>query len=1511
MSEQPQKWEFRPPPSGVGETDLILCTIPLLCRMGETCPNAHSQRELAEWKRRKSEQVKQQLDNGTYSDKILKAVLSESSSAPPTTQSIPGVKLVVDQTENIKLSKRNSVAVWNIFLSSNLFLKGISLLEVENLQHFNLSDVTRVRNGNITEVPSNLKECTIDDSEEMTEGSANYYYRLKLNFSTKVFGIFKQTVIFDFGTKPLLAKSVNVTVAPESVEDDLNSAKESILTSAPVWDESNSTVVKFSPALVPTQGDEEALLENYPIPQPNKFTLTNACVDKTLTAANYRERFHQLLYMEELDQYKEITGFNAMLNILTTERYLMAGSVSVASTAKYARPGELFGRIELNSELADDSKAGRLILTKCTSVLLKLKMKKKNKKTDAKQKQSQIADNKKVWECLIEDSAKSVIYVRLPTALVTELELKKDVRLKGDVQFKLNRLALAEMHYAVDRLLDTSIVYPCVSPSPVIPWSPSTQWGATLDPKLNVKQKEAVLAITTPLGNRLPPILIIGPYGTGKTFTIGAALQMLLRDTVSKILVCTHSNSAADLYIKDYIDPAIVKGDINKKVLRIYYQNRWVQTVHPTVQKYCLIQTDELMQTRRFCVPGLSDLESADLVVATLSTSRGLAQILKPGHFSHILLDEAAQALETEAIIPLSLANSSTRIVLAGDHMQLEPEIVSSFAMEKRLNLSLLERLYDHYPTNHPCKILLCENYRSHEGIVDFTSLMFYEQKLVSSGKQPPHTKWFPLTFFTARGEDTQDPNSTSYYNNYEVAEIAERLLELKRTWPKVWGKKDEVEVGVVTPYHDQVLRLRSELRKKRIHNISVERVQNVQGKQYRVIFISIVRSRDSCISKKDQGRTDFGFLSSAKLLNTALTRAQSLVCVVGDPVTMCSVGRCSILWQRFLQICSDNNSLFGYTWTELRSNLDAIELKNIYGLNPMAKEFVPKVMAAAAAAAATNTSTPIRPYGMPFFASPPPPPLPLPPPTSVFGRPPSLMPMLPPRLPLLSLAAGGVPLYQNMNPAAALSAAGMMSPPAPASQSPFLPQFNRPMGSPLLPMMGGAPADLPMSLAFPAVRPTATTLPPVAIPHPNHMFGKPMMDKIPFYHQQQQKPNTTLMSEVSTSSAGQTHQHRLENATERILPPGMDLPTMLQTRAAQISWYNFLISVNKIQEAQAFEDLILSEGCSRLSADTEKNGNLECADGAEPQDEYPGNTEAGAATPGHTHNHIDNGIEGQEEQEKHKMRLMFENLMADFERDEVKDEKTPLYLRRATNNHQQQEEQQQLQYQQQQQRQQEQQHQQLQYQQQFHQNHQLQLESNNFHGSLSSQQMTGNTNFSKPGLQTGGTAQDQNSDINKTQDQGENELVGDNAGSYAHLEILERVIRQKMELMHQHQSPSDLLHQHQSPNDLMHQHNNFSNNKDIVEQDDMSNIYQLPTFRPSTDIDWKENNVVKHGVENGGSLGQHSHAGPLLVNGQQQLQQVPTYARVVQTTSHMKDQEEDTLTKIRNLGTFGFQNLG
>lgn len=69
---------------------------------------------------------------------------------------------------------------------------------------------------------------------------------------------------------------------------------------------------------------------------------------------------------------------------------------------------------------------------------------------------------------------------------------------------------------------------------------PSTvlrQWDEQLDPRLNAKQKEAILAITTPISISLPPILIIGPYGTGKTFTLAQAVKHILRQDHSRFVV--------------------------------------------------------------------------------------------------------------------------------------------------------------------------------------------------------------------------------------------------------------------------------------------------------------------------------------------------------------------------------------------------------------------------------------------------------------------------------------------------------------------------------------------------------------------------------------------------------------------------------------------------------------------------------------------------------------------------------------------------------------------------------------------------------------------------------------------------------------------------------------------------------------------------------------------------------------------------------------------------------------
>ena len=48
-------------------------------------------------------------------------------------------------------------------------------------------------------------------------------------------------------------------------------------------------------------------------------------------------------------------------------------------------------------------------------------------------------------------------------------------------------------------------------------------------------------------------------------------------------------------------------------------------------------------------------------------------------------------------------------------------------------------------------------------------------------------------------------------------------------------------------------------------------------------------------------------------------------------------------VWERFIEICNQNKSLFGITWSHLRSQLDGVELKKTYVLNPLAPEFIPR----------------------------------------------------------------------------------------------------------------------------------------------------------------------------------------------------------------------------------------------------------------------------------------------------------------------------------------------------------------------------------------------------------------------------------------------------------------------------------------------------------------------------------------------------------------------------------------
>src|SRR5262249_50245504 len=93
--------------------------------------------------------------------------------------------------------------------------------------------------------------------------------------------------------------------------------------------------------------------------------------------------------------------------------------------------------------------------------------------------------------------------------------------------------------------------------------------------------------------------------------------------------------------------------------------------------------------------------------------------------FKTALLDEATQAIE-----PLSLLAfvKAERVILAGDHKQLGPTVLSRDAAAQGLGKSLFVRLLE--VRGDGVKRMLREQYRRHEAIMAFPSAMMYGGEL-------------------------------------------------------------------------------------------------------------------------------------------------------------------------------------------------------------------------------------------------------------------------------------------------------------------------------------------------------------------------------------------------------------------------------------------------------------------------------------------------------------------------------------------------------------------------------------------------------------------------------------------------------------------------------------------------------------------------------------------------------------------------------------------------------------
>ena len=228
------------------------------------------------------------------------------------------------------------------------------------------------------------------------------------------------------------------------------------------------------------------------------------------------------------------------------------------------------------------------------------------------------------------------------------------------VEFKFSRNFFNTMHDALTNLSPEAIkkVFPLSSPynPPENPIHPKSRLLISLDEDFQMPALKAILHCPPSV-----PFLLTGPFGTGKTRVIAsAANEIAAASAGGRILICVHHHQTANGYVNDYFGPMLRKRRPNMPhVARLIGSQRRIPESSAYRHLYKL--PHDLPKVKN------------TIVVSTYTTAALLKKetSFKPGDFAYIFLDEAAQALEPEAIIPLQLANNNTRVVLAGDHLQV------------------------------------------------------------------------------------------------------------------------------------------------------------------------------------------------------------------------------------------------------------------------------------------------------------------------------------------------------------------------------------------------------------------------------------------------------------------------------------------------------------------------------------------------------------------------------------------------------------------------------------------------------------------------------------------------------------------------------------------------------------------------------------------------------------------------------------------------------------------------
>ena len=262
-------------------------------------------------------------------------------------------------------------------------------------------------------------------------------------------------------------------------------------------------------------------------------------------------------------------------------------------------------------------------------------------------------------------------------------------------------------------------------------------------------------------------------------------------------------------------------------------------------------------------------------------------KVIRNAEFDYVIVDEAAKATYPELAVSFTKAE---KIILVGDHKQLPPVLDTEIIEANKetihvedLKESLFEKLYNNFSDDNKQRLTI--QYRMHPVIGSLISKVFYDNEIQNgTPKEQRNTgivcyddvaiEWITTSELSPSRryeKKVGNANSATYKNNAELDIIKNKLRDLDSLATK------SIKVGVITAYRAQKSAIKDMVRQQNFKFLKteVDTVDAFQGGQKEIIIYSTVRSSDK--SRR------IGFLKSEARLNVSLSRAQSLLIIVGD----------------------------------------------------------------------------------------------------------------------------------------------------------------------------------------------------------------------------------------------------------------------------------------------------------------------------------------------------------------------------------------------------------------------------------------------------------------------------------------------------------------------------------------------------------------------------------------------------------------------------------------------------